>query len=235
MLAHETRWQLRILLRDRTAAFFTLVFPIILLLLLVRQIGKDNPDVLSLGITVAIVMASFPALAIGLAAAIENGVIHRLRSTPLPPRIHLAGRMAASGVLTIVSVLLVIVGARLMGVEVTTPQLLELTLPLALGWLAAAAWGVFVGAFARKASSASFLSQILLFPLYILESFLIGGGLPGWLEVIASWSPLHQLVSTASATLGGNPLSAGTSIAYLIALAFVGFMLAEARMRAVHE
>ena len=233
MIAHETLWQLRILLRDRTAAFFTLIFPVILLLLLARQIGEGNPDVLSMGITVAVVMASFPALAIGLAAAIENGVVHRLRSTPLPSHVHLAGRMAASGILTIVSVLLVIVSARFMEIEIAATQLASLTLPLALGWLVAAAWGIFVGAHARKTSAASFLSQILLFPLYILESFLIGGGLPGWLEVLAQWSPLHQLVAVTSKALKGNLASAWSAVVYLTMLALVGFALAETRVRAM--
>ncbi|WP_287370222.1 hypothetical protein, partial [Oceanithermus sp.] len=99
MFAHEARWQLRILLRDRTAAFFTLVFPLVLLFLLIRQVGRENEAVLSMGITVAVVMASFPALAISLAAAIEYGVLLRLRSTPLSTGVHLAGRMAASGAL----------------------------------------------------------------------------------------------------------------------------------------
>ena len=231
LLTHETRWQLRMLLRDRTAAFFTLIFPIVLLILLARQVGKDHSDILSMGITVAVVMASFPALAISLAAAVENGVLHRLRTTPLPLRIHLAGRMAASGVLTIVSVVMVIIAAHLMGFGITQSNLLGLMLPLALGWLVASAWGLFVGAYTRKVSSASFLTQILLFPLYILESFLIAGGLPGWLEALALWSPLHQLVATASASLGGNLLTAWTAVVYLTALALVGFLLAAGKLR----
>ena len=232
MFAHEARWQLRILLRDRTAAFFTLVFPLVLLFLLIRQVGRENEAVLSMGITVAVVMASFPALAISLAAAIEYGVLHRLRSTPLSTGVHLAGRMAASGALAAISVALILVAAYFLGIAVGWPQLLWLLVPLLLGWAVASTWGLFVGAYARKTSTASFLTQILLFPLYILEGFLISGGLPDGLAAAARWSPLHQLVELTGAAIGGDLTAAWLPAAYLVLLGFLGFVLAVARLRA---
>src|SRR5262245_2942906 len=109
-LFFATVHQLRLFARRPAAMFFVMVMPILLLVIFTEIFG--NEEIAGQGITTAqlhtptlavfaAVMGAYTYLAIATATARDRGVLKRLRSTPLPPRIDIVARIAAAGLIAI--------------------------------------------------------------------------------------------------------------------------------------
>jgi len=86
-LARETSWQIRIYLRDRVAVFFTFAFPMLLLFFWSRQ--EENPlAITALVAGLALAMAGYAGLAMGMAAAREGGCSSAFAAPPYPNHPH---------------------------------------------------------------------------------------------------------------------------------------------------
>ena len=91
---HQFRFDQRVFWRNPASVFFTILLPIIFLLIFATIFGNDEID--ELGgiktttyyvpaiITLAIVSATMQSLAISLTVDRENGILKRGRGTPLP-------------------------------------------------------------------------------------------------------------------------------------------------------
>ena len=135
------------------AAFFTLVFPTTFLVVICAIAGNAVMDDRS-GVRLAqfltpvfavfgVCMASFVSLALGVAYSREAGVLKRLRTTPLPPWIHLAGRLTAAVFVSLVAVVLVVgIGVAFYGVDIVWRTLPAVLLTLIVGIACFAALGM---------------------------------------------------------------------------------------------
>lgn len=124
----QVRYQNKIFWRTPVSAFFTLVFPLILLGVFGTIFG--NQTIESLGVSVAqfyapalavyaAATAAYVNLAITTALARDEGILKRLRGTPLPPWIYMAGRVCASTWVAILAIgIMLAVGAAFFGVEI---------------------------------------------------------------------------------------------------------------------
>jgi ABC-2 type transport system permease protein len=112
--------------RNRGAAFFTFLLPLLLLGLL-GVIGRDQtvegrpyadyfvPGMLG----VAVVMTTFAGLAITLTIRRERGILKRVRGTPLPAAEYLAALVASTAlVLALEAIVVLAVGSLALGVDV---------------------------------------------------------------------------------------------------------------------
>ena len=97
LFLHELRAQQLLFWRNREAAFFSFLFPIILLVLLGSVYGDDEIEGVSgatyllaglIGYGVA--ATAFASLAITLVVRREAGLLKRVRGTPLSPTTYLA-------------------------------------------------------------------------------------------------------------------------------------------------
>ena len=94
LLVHQVRYQNRVFWRSPMAAFFTLVFPLMFLLVFVSVFGNGMISALgvpmaqfyapSLGVYGAIT-AAYTNLAIMTVTRRDEGILKRVRGTPLPP------------------------------------------------------------------------------------------------------------------------------------------------------
>lgn len=130
--------------RDPQAVFATVSLPLLYLLILVTNFGNQNATVVGQpGVmkasdylvgtitAIAIVSAGFFDLAVGLVRERERGILKRLRSTPLPSRTYIAGRVGNAILLALVtSVLLIVLGRALYGVPLPTERLAALILTI---------------------------------------------------------------------------------------------------------
>ena len=96
LFVHELRYELRLYSRSRELAFFTFLFPMILFLLLGFAYGDDElegvkgSDYLLIGtLGYGVVATAFAGLTIVLVIRREDGILKRLRSTPLPAPVYL--------------------------------------------------------------------------------------------------------------------------------------------------
>ena len=115
MALRQVAAEQRVFWRNRAAAFFTFLLPIMFLALL-GALGSDStidgmsyaqytvPGMVGMGI----VVTAFAGLAITLTIRRDNGVLKRLRGTPLPPRRSTSVRSIASMTLVLAAETVVI-------------------------------------------------------------------------------------------------------------------------------
>ena len=203
LIWHQFRYQNKIFWRTPIAAFFTMVFPLMLLILFTAIFGNDVIE--GMGVTTAqfftpglavfaAVSASYTSLAIGTAMARDNGILKRVRGTPIPPWAYIAGRVASSVYLAFIAIVLMMaVGIIFYGV-----QLYPRTLPAALvtfivGVGCFAALGLLVAAISPNGDAAPAITNATLLPVaFISNIFFPIEDPPRWMEVAGDFFPLKH-------------------------------------------
>ena len=113
-VAHQFRYDLRALLRNRQAQFFTLALPVMFLVIFASVFGGPGQTVAVAGgridagvsyvpgiMTLGIISAAFINLVISVTAQRESGVLKRRRATPVPAAALIGGRALTSGVVAV--------------------------------------------------------------------------------------------------------------------------------------
>lgn len=235
LLGRWTAARVKPTLRTPRAAFFTLVFPLLLLVLLNATSGDSTLTVP--GGTVGFSQYFTPSLAIyglsvacyvlpifGLATARDAGILKRVRGTPLNPWIYLAS-WGSSALLTGLAsaTLLVVVGAVAFGVDVY-PSLLPAAIVVAVvGALSLTALGLAVSTFVRRAETAPAVANLTLFPLSFLSGvFFPTENAPGWVKAIADVFPLSHLVSAFTRCFSPYTMGSGLAVGDLAVVAAWG-------------
>jgi len=137
-----------------------------------------------------------------IAAARDRGALKRVRGTPLPPWVYLAGKAAAVVVLSLLlGVLMLTVGTLAFHVDVALEAVPAALGVLLLGALTMAACGFALIAVAPSAKAASVLSLLVLLPLSFLSEVFVVGDLPDPIPTFADLFPLKHLVLAIAATL----------------------------------
>ncbi len=206
--------------RSPVAAFFTLVFPTTFLVVISAIAGNAILDERS-GIRLAqflapvfavfgICMASFVSLALGVAYSREAGVLKRLRATPLPPWIHIAGRIATAMFVSLIALLLLVgVGVAFYGVEIVWRTVPAVLLTVIVGVFCFAALGLAAVAIAPTPGATQALTNGgLILLAFISDVFIVE--LPDWLGQVGWAFPLKHFVNAVAD--GFNPFLTGSGI-----------------------
>ena len=160
----QFRYQNKVFWRTPIAAFFTIVFPLMLLVLFTAIFG--NEEIEGLGITTAqyftpglavfaAVSATYTNLAIGTAIARDNGILKRIRGTPIPPWAYIAGHVASSVYLAFLAMaLMMAAGVVFYGVQIIARTLPAALLTFVVGVSCFAALGMLVAAISPNGDAA---------------------------------------------------------------------------------
>ena len=239
LVVGQFRYATRSFWRTPVAAFFTLVFPLSFLVVICAIAGNEVMDAHS-GVRVAqfltpvfavfgACMAAFVSLALGVAYARESGVLKRLRSTPLPPWIHLAGRVAAAVYVSLIAIVLVTaVGVVFYGVDIVWRTLPAVLVTLVVGVACFASLGLAVVSLApTPAATQAFANGGLILLAFVSDVFVIT--LPGWLDSVGWVFPLKHFVNAVAD--GFNPALGGSGFAWdhlgvLVAWGLLGAVVA---------
>jgi ABC-2 type transport system permease protein len=216
LFLHELRAQQVLFWRNREAAFFSFLFPIILLLVLGSVYnepieGVEASTYLLVGlIGYGIAATAFAGLAITLVVRREAGLLKRVRGTPLPPGTYL-GAVIASQVFVIALqvVAQLLVGRFLFDADwPAAPG--SFAFAVALGAAAFAALGVAVTALVRSAEGSSAVVNAIYLPMaFISGAFFSTQEMPAFLEAISEILPLTYLLDVIRSTfVAGETLSA---------------------------
>ena len=173
LVLRQIRYENRSFWRNPPAAFFTFVFPLIFLVIFNAFFGNDRIDVPG-GSTrmstfyvpaiaaLSVINACFTGLAMSVSLARDQGLLKRIRGTPLPAWAFLVGRV---GHMALVALLLVAIvtaaGALFYGVDVPTRTLPAAIVTLAIGAAAFASLGLAVTALIPSADAAPAGSDLL--------------------------------------------------------------------------
>ena len=117
LFLHELTAEQRLYWRSREAAFFTFIFPLLLYVLVSafytgKIDGEPAGRVLLAGLLgYAAATTTFAGISIFLVVRRENGVLKRLRATPLPPRVYIAALLASTLLVFALLALLIVLGA----------------------------------------------------------------------------------------------------------------------------
>jgi ABC-2 type transport system permease protein len=215
--------RLRVMRRTPRATFFTFVFPVILLVLL-NSLNDSRVSVTggkvafaqyftpSIGIF-ALTAATYSFVIFGVATAREQGVLKRVRGTPLPMSVFLGSWVAANVLTGIGSVVLMFfVAVPAFGVQIRPELLSAAVVTLVLGGVTFSALGFAVASFVRRADTAPIVANLTLFPLLFLSGvFFPLASEPEWLQRIAHFFPLSHLVKAFEACFSPYTTGSGFS------------------------
>jgi ABC-2 type transport system permease protein len=214
MLADQVRYANREFRRTPVAAFFTLVFPLSFMVILSAIYGNEVIDE-STGLRLAqyttpvfavfgAAMACFVQLGIAVAYARATGVLKRLRGTPLPPAIHVAGRIGSAVMISALAVLIMVaVGVVLYDVQIIGAHVPALILSFVVGTACFSALGLAVASVAPTPNAANTFCNASLILLAFISGIFGVGDLPSWMERLSWVFPLRPFVETFSD--GFNP------------------------------
>jgi ABC-2 type transport system permease protein len=243
LLAHQTRFELLTFARNRQARFFTVLLPVIFLVIFVSVFGNQLigrgqiktstyyvPGIAAL----AVLTASFSNLVISITAQRELGVLKRRRATPVPAGVLVGGRaLTALATSLIVATVVIAIGDVSFGVHVDAGGLGALALSIAVGSLALACLGYAASTVIGAADSAQPTVLAITLPLSFISGVYIPSlRLPSVLRQIAETFPLQHLV----AAMGRGFLPGGSGVAWgdlavVAAWGVAGLALALARFR----
>jgi len=111
----QYRLERRMFWRNPTAAFFNFLFPLILLALFGAVFANDqeNLNVIVPGIAgMAIMATTFTALAFNMTFLREQGVLKRIRGTPLPAGAYLAGVFASAVANAVLQIVIIVLAGK---------------------------------------------------------------------------------------------------------------------------
>ena len=236
LLWHELKTELLLYTRSRELAFFTFLLPMIFFVLLGSTYGNDTVDgvkgsrFLEAGmIGYGAISIAFAGLAIVLVIRRENGILKRLRATPLPAWVYIASVLAAFLLAFAVEVIgLVVIGRVLFGVALPD-RIGSLVLALLLGAVSFCGLGIGVTSLMRSAEGASAVVNAIYLPMsFISGSFFSPRHFPSALRAIADVLPLtYFLRLVRNVMLHGHEIwTQGTNVAIVAAWGLVGVIVA---------
>jgi ABC-2 type transport system permease protein len=204
LVLHQAGYDLRGFLRNRQARFFTLVLPLLFLVIFVSVFGNNKlgpanvkastyyvPGLSAMGV----IAASFVNLVISITVLREEGILKRRRATPVPAWVLIAGRtLMAIGVSLTTMVVLVLVGRFAYGVRLPTRTIPGVALTAVVGSISFCVLAYAFSTVIENEDSAQPMVQAVMLPLYFISGVFIPNiSLPPWLRHVAQVFPVQHL------------------------------------------
>lgn len=228
----QYRLERRMFWRNPSAAFFSLVLPLLFLALFGAIFADDQEtlDVIVPGIAgMSVMSTTFTALAMNLTFLRESGTLKRVRGTPLPPVSYLAGLGLNAVTNALLQVAIIVVAARVLfgiGWPEDWGGLLVFT---AIGVWCMAALGVAFSHVIPNFDAAPAFTNIVFLPvIFISGVFFDVDDAPDWMMTLAQVLPLtHLIEGLRGAMVTGEGLSAmGGALCVVCIWAIAGTVLA---------
>jgi ABC-2 type transport system permease protein len=205
-LLKMTWMEVKLFLREPVGAFFTLAFPLMMLFLFGSIYGNEPQAMFGGQGTIDISIPAYTAmiiattglvgLTITMAAYRENGVLRRLRTTPISPLVVLAAQVIVLFLMTTLGMLLLIVAGKLVYHIRFDGNALSVLAGFVLCSLGFFALGFILAGLMPTARTAQVVGMVLLYPML----FLSGAGfprelLPETIKKVSTFLPLTYVVN----------------------------------------
>jgi ABC-2 type transport system permease protein len=234
LLWRQFRFERKIFWRNPSAAFFNFVLPLIFLLLIASVFRSDQEELNTLipGIAgMAIMATTFTALAFNVTFNREQGILKRLRGTPLPASHYFGGLIGSAVANAVVQVLLVVVLGHVL-YDVSWPRdWFALTFFTMLGVTAFGALGIAFSSFIPNFDAApAYVNAVFLPLIFISGVFYDTTHLPAVLDAIAQVLPLtHVIDGLKGAIVTGHGVGDNLEAAAVVAAWAIGGIAVAAR------
>ncbi len=228
--------EIKIFLREPMGAFGTLGIPLLTFVVLGRVLGRSGrrqpriesllQDDLPILVVILLALSSVLSLVAIISIYRENGILKRLRATPLSPLTILTSHVIVKLLLTALTLgLLALVGRRFYPgeLQVAWPSFV---LALLLVTVSILSIGFVIASIVPTARFARPLGGMLLYPQIAISGlFLPLDALPAGWRLVAEFSPLaHSVTLLRGIWTGGRWLDHIPEVAALV----IGFMLCTA-------
>ena len=198
LFVHELRAEQILFWRNREAAFFTFLLPVIFFLVFGSIYGSDRIEgirgaaFLEAGmIGYGVASTAFAGLAITMVIRRESGVLKRIRATPLPPSTYIVSVLASTFITFLIEAVILIVLGRVLFSVGLPARPFSLFLVLVVGAACFAALGLGLTGFVRSAEGSSAVVNFVYLPMAIISgTFFSPERYPGFLRAIAEVLPL---------------------------------------------
>src|SRR3954468_10094131 len=229
---HQYRLERKMFWRNPTAAFFNFMFPLILLALFGAILSgkQDELDVIVPGIAgMSVMTTTFIALAFNVTFLREEGVLKRVRGTPLPTGAYLSGIVLSAVTNTVVQIAIITVAGKTLFGLGWPKDWLELAVFVVAGVICFASLGVALShAIPNFDSAPAYTNAIFLPVVFISGVFFDAENAPRALREVAQVLPLTHLIDGLSgAMVTGQGMSHHWSdLAVLAVWSAIGIFLA---------
>jgi ABC-2 type transport system permease protein len=236
----QLKYENRSFWRNPAAAFFTFIFPLMFLFIFTSVFGNKPIDLGNGEIvrsstyyvgTIAafsVITACYTNVAMGVSFARDEGVLKRVKGSPLPSWCYLAGRIGHAIIIGILLVIIVtLFGAAFYDVEIPTSTLPGLFVALTIGSASFAALALAITSVIPNAEAAPAIVNFSILPLLFLSGVFFP--VPDWMATFSSFFPVKPLLDLIGDAF--NPATTGTGIdvadlAVVAAWGVAGLMLA---------
>jgi ABC-2 type transport system permease protein len=201
----QYRLERRMFWRNPSAAFFNFLFPLLLLGLFgaVFASSQKSLDVIVPGIAgMSVMSTTFTALAWNMTFLREQGVLKRMRGTPLPSVVYLGGIALNALTNTVLQLAIVVVAGRVFFGTGWPRDWVELSVFTAAGVVCFASLGVALSHVIPNFESAgAYINAIFLPVIFISGVFYDVADAPGFIKDIAEALPLKHVIDGLSGAL----------------------------------
>lgn len=205
LVGWQVRYTQRSFWRNRRGAIMSVAFPLMFLAIfgslntgqtIDTRHGLKFIDFFVPGIIAyAVTLTTFNSTSMTFTVLRERGVLKRLRTTPLPGWVHVAG-VAGSALLVMLTstAILLLTGTLVFGAHIPTHTMPAVLVTLALGSIGMTMLGIGASRLVPNTESGMGIITIITLPItFISNVFYPLDGAPAWLDDIAKAFPLRPL------------------------------------------
>jgi len=215
-LLKMTWMEAKLFLREPVGAFFTLVFPLMFLFLFGSISGNEPTPMFGGQRTIDAAIPSLTAMIIGttglmsttitMATYRENGVLRRLRTTPVSPLVVLAAQVVMVFAMTCLGMLLLIAAGELVYHVRFEGNAFSVLAGFVLSSLSFFGIGFVLAGTMPTARTAQIAGMVLLYPMMFLSgAFFPVELLPAAVQKVSAFTPLTYVVNLLRGLWTGQP------------------------------
>ncbi|MGI8871457.1 MAG: ABC transporter permease [Candidatus Limnocylindria bacterium] len=229
----QVHYENRAFWRNPAAAFFTFVFPLMFMVIfnvLFGGLGRGSSSASQFYtptlIVFSVITATFTNIAMSVTMARDEGVLKRVRGTPLPAWAFLAGRVLHAILIAALLVMIISAfGAILYQVRFPWERLPAVVATLAVGAATFSSLGLALTGVIPNGDAAPAVVNATILPLeFISNIFIDMRQAPGWLNSVSEIFPVRHFADAMLALW--NPTTAGSGSAPGDLLVIVGWGVA---------
>jgi len=233
LVAHQFRYDQKVFWRNPASVFFTVLLPLIFLFIFATIFGNEDieergvktttyyvPAIISL----AVISATTQSLAINLTEDRERGLLKRIRGTPLPAPVFVAGRVGNSLVVSLLMVVLVaLIGKLVYDVSLPDQTIPAVVITLAVGAFSFCCLGFALTALIPSEDAAPAISNAVVLPLYFISGvFIPDSEIPSGVLQVADVFPIRHFFEAFFTAWDPNTTGSGIELGHLAIVAAWG-------------
>jgi len=223
---HQFRYDQKVFWRNPASVFFTVMLPLIFLFIFATIFGNDEvadrgvktttyyvPAIIAL----AIISASTQSIAINLTEDRERGLLKRVRGTPLPAPVFVAGRVGNSLLISLVMLVVVsLIGRLVYGVTIPTTTIPAVLATVAVGAFSFCCLGFAMTTIIPSEDAAPAITNALILPLYFISGiFIPDSEIPSGVLAVADVFPIRPFFEAFFTAWDPNTTGAGFELGNL--------------------